>query len=423
MLKKRTETAIIGGGLQGVSIAMELAARGHSVTLIEQDGCLINRASRRNEGKIHLGLIYAGDETMRTAFTQLKGAFSFFPLLQRWLGARTDDIGLSTPFCYLVAEDSLKSPELLLAHYDRLSEAAAQLMKNDSRLAYPNYANGRMAAPARFDNARWFAKNKSAAVFDTPEISINTDALAAVMNAAVKENPFIEILCGKRCELIERRSDGLYAEGISNDGGWSIIADRICNCSWEGRLRLDAMMGLPPHPGWLHRLKYRLIAQLPEAMRAAPSATIVLGPYGDIVIRDDGSAYLSWYPTGCKGWSHDLEPPRDWQGPSKGEADPKIARSIAKDALHHLGEWCPAICEAIPKYVDAGAILAYGKTDVDDPDSELHDRTRIGVFAQDNYFSVDPGKLTTAPLFAIAAADAMTGKRADMGFSNLAALR
>ena len=49
--------------------------------------------------------------------------------------------------------------------------------------------------------------------------------------------------------------------------------------------------------------------------------------------------------------------------------------------------------------VDAGAIVAYGRTDVNDPGSGLHDRTRVGVTSCDGYHSVDPGKLTTAPLF------------------------
>jgi hypothetical protein len=61
--------------------------------------------------------------------------------------------------------------------------------------------------------------------------------------------------------------------------------------------------------------------------------------------------------------------------------------------------------ESRPILVDAGAIVAYGKTDVDDASSALHDRTQIGVTSIEGYHSVDPGKLTTAPLFAKRAAD------------------
>ena len=54
--------------------------------------------------------------------------------------------------------------------------------------------------------------------------------------------------------------------------------------------------------------------------------------------------------------------------------------------------------------MDAGAIVAYGHSDVDDANSKLHDRSQIGVTSVGNYHSVEPGKLTTAPLFAVEAA-------------------
>jgi hypothetical protein len=50
-------------------------------------------------------------------------------------------------------------------------------------------------------------------------------------------------------------------------------------------------------------------------------------------------------------------------------------------------------------------IVAWGKTDIDDPASELHQRSEIGVTTRRDYHSVDPGKLTLAPYFAERCAD------------------
>ena len=61
VIADRTDIAILGAGLAGVGVALELSRRAIPVTLIEQDPLPINRASLRNEGKIHLGLIYAND--------------------------------------------------------------------------------------------------------------------------------------------------------------------------------------------------------------------------------------------------------------------------------------------------------------------------------------------------------------------------
>jgi glycine/D-amino acid oxidase-like deaminating enzyme len=99
--------AVLGAGLTGVATALELAGRGARVTLIEQDERPLNRASLRNEGKIHLGLIYANDPSLRTARLQLRGSLQFRTLLSRWMGATAERLGRSTPFVYLVAGDSL----------------------------------------------------------------------------------------------------------------------------------------------------------------------------------------------------------------------------------------------------------------------------------------------------------------------------
>ena len=50
--------------------------------------------------------------------------------------------------------------------------------------------------------------------------------------------------------------------------------------------------------------------------------------------------------------------------------------------------------------VKGGAIVAWGKTDIYDPQSELHRRYEIGVTTAGRFHSVDPGKLTMAPYFA-----------------------
>jgi hypothetical protein len=50
--------------------------------------------------------------------------------------------------------------------------------------------------------------------------------------------------------------------------------------------------------------------------------------------------------------------------------------------------------------VKGGWIYAAGKTDIGDPDSELHRRTGPGITRNGRYLPVDTGKLTLAPLFA-----------------------
>lgn len=403
---------ILGAGLQGCSIALELAHRGHQVTLVDQDALPMNRASLRNEGKIHLGLIYAADPSFATAELQLRGALSFHNLLKRWCGEAADAIPLSTPFDYLVASDSVLSVDQLSAHYERLDASYRALLRNDPSLNYMGQLPDRLHARKTPDQAaRHFRMQSLLAVFQTAELAVDTEALAEVIRRAVLGNGNIRFLAGRRVAAIKRTSSGFEIEGTSADGTWSIESEQVVNSTWEGRFALDQAAGIDVLPGWLHRLKYRVIARLPQQLRDAPSATMVLGRYGDVVMRPNGTAYLSWYPTGMRGWSHALAPPADWDGPCRGEPDAQIAGEVAAAALKNIEAWYPGIAQSVPLIVDAGAIVAYGKTDVDDSRSGLHDRTRVGVTSHDGYHSVDPGKLTTAPLFAMEAADAIVGRQ------------
>ena len=82
--------AVIGAGIQGIGVALELAARGVSVDLYEKTDRVHARASLANEGKIHLGYIYAHDTTLRTARRMIEGSWSFSPILRDWLEADLD---------------------------------------------------------------------------------------------------------------------------------------------------------------------------------------------------------------------------------------------------------------------------------------------------------------------------------------------
>jgi hypothetical protein len=145
-------------------------------------------------------------------------------------------------------------------------------------------------------------------------------------------------------------------------------------------------------------------------MRLGPSVTMVVGPYGDVVQRNDGIAYFSWYPAGLQGWTHDLSPPTAWDAPCRGAITAAAAAAMAQAILAGIEPWYPGAAQAEPIEVDAGAIVAYGRSDVGDPASGLHDRTRVGVASHDGYHSVDPGKLTTAPMFGLQAARAVLGR-------------
>lgn len=93
---------VMGGGLQGCCIALALAERGIAVTLIDKNELLLSRAAVANEGKIHLGYMYAGDPTLSTARMMMRGALAFAPFFARHIGGAMDWGTLSKPAVYLI---------------------------------------------------------------------------------------------------------------------------------------------------------------------------------------------------------------------------------------------------------------------------------------------------------------------------------
>ena len=170
---------------------------------------------------------------------------------------------------------------------------------------------------------------------------------------------------------------------------------------------IDAGRGLPPPRQWLHRFKYGIRVR-PRERVLLPSVTVVLGPFGDVVGYGDGSFYLSWYPTCLSVCSFDLAPPQWEPVPDERRAAQLTAESIEAigaivPAVRRLGEGPSDIA------VKGGVIVAWGKTDIDDPASGLHRRSQIGISSIGRYHSVDPGKLTMIPFFAAACAERIMG--------------
>jgi glycine/D-amino acid oxidase-like deaminating enzyme len=109
---------VLGAGLTGAVVALELARAGKRVAIIDRDPVAMNRASLRNEGKIHLGLVYAAEQSLSTARLMLEGALSFRRLVAGALKGRSDALIVSTRFSYLVANDSIVTPWELNERYE-----------------------------------------------------------------------------------------------------------------------------------------------------------------------------------------------------------------------------------------------------------------------------------------------------------------
>jgi len=403
--------AILGGGMQGCCCALALAARGAAVTIFDRGDRLLSRTAIANEGKIHLGYMYANDPSLATARTMIGGALSFGPFLERHLEIDARSIAVSEPAAYVVHRDSQRSAEQVAAYLDSVHGMILEASSDPAR----HYLGRDLRRRPR----RWSAAEREAAfdpgiamdAFDSPEVAVNPVALADTIRARVLADPAIEVRTEHEVVAVEAPQDPVLRTR-SAAGAERRRFDHVVNALWEGRLAIDAALGFRPGRPWLHRLKYGVSFRLPETARTPPSATFVSGPFGEVVTYADGLVYLTWYPVCLTDMSREVTPPAWPTYPAEPQRQRLFAGTLEAMAGFVLGLRGLDAADLTEVTVRGGAIVAWGATDIYDVRSELHRRYEIGITTHGRYHSVDPGKLTMAPHFAQALADRMLGRAA-----------
>ena len=397
--------AVLGGGMQGCCIALALAERGARVTLYDRNDMLMTQAAVANEGRMHLGYIYAADESLATARMMIRGALAFAPFIERYIGLPSSRLALSPPTTYVVHRDSQRPVDELAAYLGAVHTLVREAVggRKDAYFGVALRPALRKWSAAERDGV--FDGSLALAAFDTPEVAIDPLVLAPAVRDRVAATPAIERRLLRNVSAVEENAAVLRVVSDGPEGAARDTYDHVVNALWDGRLAIDATLGLRPSRPWMHRFKYGIRFRPPPGTCPLPTIGIMLGPFGDLVVYDQGMAYLNWYPTCLDAISHDIRPPDRSPIP----AAPRRARVVAETLramaeivipLRDLDSGSLRECT-----VQGGVIVAWGSTDIDDPASELHRRYEIGVTSNGRYHSVDPGKLTMTPYFARVCAD------------------
>lgn len=391
--------AVLGAGFQGCCIALLLAERNVRVTLFERHDALLQGAASNNEGRIHLGYIYGGDPSLRTARLMIRGALAFAPILDRLL-AQSAAYKFSTPFYYAVHRESQRAPDDVARHLDAVHDEIKATGCGRSR----DYFGIELFRPQRLRSSELedvFDGTMIPAAFRTAEVSIDTVRLCDVLRDRVAAEPNIELRLARTVTDVTQQGTG-YAIGTEPaevSRGESF--DHVVNALWDGRLALDEKRGIHPKRPYLHRLKYGFRFKAPGM---TVSSSIVLGPFGDTIAYEDGTCYATWYPVCMRASAVGIAPP-----PVVPLLDQDRA-AVCGASFRALQAIVPAMglvpCAEIERAeARQGIITARARTDIDDPESELHARYHVGVHSTGGYHSVDPGKFTLVPYFATVCAD------------------
>lgn len=384
----RNRIAVVGGGILGGSVALLLARNGFEVDLFEAESRLMSGASSANEGKVHLGQVYAlGDA--ETLDLMLRGAGAFAPLVERALGRKLDWTELcSDDFRYVVMQGSLVSAGQLAERYRSCNERLKFLFGRGGMDHYLGRPLDRVTEtePTDFDGQL---------AFRSFERSVDPLRLAALYEEAIHSNSAIRV-------HLSTAVAGLYPEGpgvavdVSNKTRRSDPHTYLAavNCSWHQQHRLH-----PPDSNSTRRLNYRVKAAVRlRGGDRARSVTLVQGPYGDVVGHRDYT-FASWYPE-ARIWHELSEVPSEGalEALTRSQLDEQVMQRQLS-ALSDLGI-LPGWSHAAPI---GGMVLGDGGEDIDKRHSQLHSRARFGVRTSGRVFTPLNFKWSTAPLAAFQA--------------------
>lgn len=398
---KKPAIAVIGGGLAGALAALEAADRGAHVVIFEATSGLITGASHVNEGKIHLGYVYAADGTGRTAHRMIQGALCFRPIMERWLSAGRFEQALTGTTDYIVPWDSRIPPAGLERHMARVDRMVSDL--SGPGIGYLGEQTVPRCRRLRRSPYRMGPRDIVAA-YDTPERSVDTHVLGDAIAAAVRRHPRIELRLGSRVRAC-----------VQGHGGWRVqCGDRsegpfahILNAAWEGRRLIDRNSGIGDRADWFTRYKVSVNINAGAEAHGLKNMTATTGSYGDIVCYRSGRIYLNWYADGMIYATTDCDTPT----PVLTAGD---KQRIYRETTRNLTRMVPALAD-LPDtdpladgVIAGGFIVARGRSDIDDSQSQLHQRHAIGLQElAPGYFTLDTGKYTTAPQLALASVDAL----------------
>jgi glycine/D-amino acid oxidase-like deaminating enzyme len=388
--------AVLGAGIMGACLALHLARRQFDVVLFDAAPAPLQGASRWNEGKIHLGYLYANDASLDTARRLLPGGLAFAPLMRDLIGplpdvTADDDI-------YLVHRRSIAAAPAMAAHFDAVAAMTRAFPNAGDYLA--DVSASRPRALGRDEIAAFANPDQIVAAFSAPERSIATAPLADRLAAALAATPRNEMRMNTRIDRVARDDSAEFrcVEGERFD--W------VVNALWHGRVAVDATADLAPAPGWSHRYRVSAFVRTARPLQL-PIALVALGPFGDVKNYTGRDFYLSWYPAGLLSESHALAP-----------APPPVLDAAARQTI--AARICEALARLIPGVrdvfasaeridIEGGYVFAQGRGSLADPASTLHARSAFGVRRRGRYISIDTGKYSTAPLMALELSNQLAG--------------
>jgi glycine/D-amino acid oxidase-like deaminating enzyme len=253
-LRTRTDAIVVGGGMFGCKLALDLRRRGLSVVLLEREQALFRRASYNNQARVHNGYHYP-----RSILTGLRSRVN----AARFLAEYADCVDSSFQMYYGIGRT--------------LSNVtAAQFRAFCARIGAP-------LVPVKDGITALFDSERIEQVFLAEEHAFDAVRLAARMGEELQRER-VDVRLGVEALRIAPGASfgadariGLEASGVASGESRSFSADHVFNCTYSNINGLLSRSGIEKL-ALKQELAEMALVEVPPILRQV-GVTIMCGPF------------------------------------------------------------------------------------------------------------------------------------------------
>lgn len=390
---------IPGGGIAGVSAALELANEGHTVDLIERFDELLSGSSDDTPCRLGLGFHYIDIETAKK---YLKSTIEVLKRYPQFVVTGPNANDKNHPYRrgrYFVVTDS----QFKMVKVADLHEA---LKTEYTRLIKENPANKVLGEPEDFSTELPISKyqhlvntDRVIAAYETAEQTLNWPALKDHLIKQVNSHPNIKVH-RKTTVLAFEQGDKEHdysryqvrvkpTEDKGDDNARVIPAEYVINSTWEKIEALDATAGFMMEKDFrTNRTKVMIEVELPPDFEKnnnnmpVNSMFFCFGPHASFTNIGNGRAFISYEPVTNVKDANGIEQKTTGLNVSEfsdrllaGKATEQEKAEYGRQVIEGITQYIPGLKGA--RYLNArfGNVRTLGQVNHNDPNSAHHKRS------------------------------------------------
>lgn len=373
---------IIGGGVAGCGVAMELARRGYFVNIIESQEELLMGSSNATPCRLSLGFHQAMDYD--TAVKCLKTSIG---VIKKYPGFKIID-RLDSAYLrrshYFITKDSFLNADKALILFESLRDCYRQMIQEDSSNEVFGHPDEFFKVLDLKDYEDLVDTERVALALDTVECTLDWVRFRKHLIDQITSHPNIRVQLGFEVHNATKSGDGYTL--VVRDKHTSYHHTRkshfVINSSWQNIEYINRLSGFHETLNRSQRTKVMVQVMLPKALQSASSMFFGMGPHCCFTNLGDGTGYLTYEPVTNIEVNDGIQLSK--KSTSLITRSPDAESKVFGDLIiEEVGKYIHGMEQAVFMDAKFGVVKTYGPSaDIYSKDSQIHKRTDNGITEQ-----------------------------------------